>query len=111
MDDSLQETAEKIPLLGDLPILGGLFKSRKTQFVKRNLVVFMRPTILLDSEATTEHSHNKYKSFLDLQKQQANTISLLPNESRTTLESIATNIRHKALAEIQEPEVITHLQK
>ena len=111
VDDSLQETAEKIPLLGDLPILGGLFKSRKTQFVKRNLVVFMRPTILLDSEATTEHSNNKYKSFLDLQKQQANTISLLPNESRTTLESIATNIRHKALAEIQEPEVITHLQK
>ena len=56
LDDNERRTIQKIPLLGDIPILGELFKSRGKSRVKTNLMVFIRPTILrsqADREATT----------------------------------------------------------
>ena len=46
LDDNERRTIQKIPLLGDIPILGELFKSRGKSRVKTNLMVFIRPTIL-----------------------------------------------------------------
>ena len=46
IDDDLKETAEKVPVLGDLPLLGRLFRFDSVTKVKRNLMVFLRPTIL-----------------------------------------------------------------
>jgi type II secretory pathway component GspD/PulD (secretin) len=46
-----QTTNRKIPLLGDLPILGALFRSRKTNVVRTELVVFVTPRILPNSAA------------------------------------------------------------
>ncbi len=56
LDDNERRTIQKIPLLGDIPILGELFKSRGKSRVKTNLMIFIRPTILRsqsDREATT----------------------------------------------------------
>jgi general secretion pathway protein D len=56
LDDNERRTIQKIPLLGDIPVLGELFKSRGKSRVKTNLMVFIRPTILrsqADREATT----------------------------------------------------------
>ena len=56
LDDNERRTIQKIPLLGDIPILGELFKSRGKSRVKTNLMIFIRPTILrsqADREATT----------------------------------------------------------
>ena len=47
--DQEQTTKGKIPFFGDLPLLGGLFKSRKKTTVKTELVVFVTPRILHDS--------------------------------------------------------------
>lgn len=55
LDDNERRTIQKIPLLGDIPVLGELFKSRGRSRVKTNLMVFIRPTILrsqADREAT-----------------------------------------------------------
>ncbi len=44
--DNVTETASKIPLLGDIPILGWLFKSQTKDVIKTNLLLFLTPTIL-----------------------------------------------------------------
>ena len=46
MSDKETETITKVPLLGDIPILGWLFKSRSTTNDKTNLVVFLTPKII-----------------------------------------------------------------
>jgi general secretion pathway protein D len=57
LDDNERRTIEKIPFLGDIPVLGNLFKSKTKSRAKTNLMVFIRPTILRsaeDSRAMTE---------------------------------------------------------
>lgn len=46
LDDNESRTLEKVPFLGDIPVIGELFKSRGKSRVKTNLMVFIRPTIL-----------------------------------------------------------------
>jgi general secretion pathway protein D len=50
LDDNERRTLEKIPVLGDIPLLGELFRSRARQRSKTNLMVFIRPTILRSRE-------------------------------------------------------------
>jgi general secretion pathway protein D len=46
LDENERRTIEKIPLLGDIPVIGNLFKSRSRSKAKTNLMVFIRPTIV-----------------------------------------------------------------
>ena len=46
IDDQVKESHDKVPLLGDIPLLGSLFRYRTSSKTKRNLMVFMHPTIL-----------------------------------------------------------------
>ncbi|MBI5461595.1 MAG: type II secretion system secretin GspD [Gammaproteobacteria bacterium] len=69
IDDNLTETVQKVPLLGDLPVLGNLFKARKTNKTKRNLMVFLQPSILRDAAYTNEVSSGKYSFMRGLQTQ------------------------------------------
>jgi type IV pilus assembly protein PilQ len=48
------ETENKLPFLGDIPILGWLFKSRSTSKLKENLIVFITPTIVKNSYDTRD---------------------------------------------------------
>lgn len=50
LDDNERRTIEKIPLLGDIPALGALFRSKSRARSKTNLMVFIRPTILRSRE-------------------------------------------------------------
>jgi general secretion pathway protein D len=56
----LRDRQEKIPLLGDIPILGHLFKYRSTEKVKQNLMVFLHPKILRDIETGNTYTGEKY---------------------------------------------------
>jgi general secretion pathway protein D len=61
LDDNERRTLEKIPLLGDLPGLGQLFRSRSRTRSKTNLMVFIRPTILrseAEARALAERRYN-----------------------------------------------------
>jgi general secretion pathway protein D len=49
IDDQLTENEQRVPVLGRVPGLGWLFRARRTERVKTNLMVFIRPTILRDS--------------------------------------------------------------
>ncbi len=58
-DDRVQ-TKSQVPVLGDIPIAGELFKSRRESHVKRTLFVFLKPTILRDREAANSVTQAKY---------------------------------------------------
>ena len=60
LDDNERRTIEKIPLLGDIPIIGELFKSRGRSRVKTNLMVFIRPTILRNRADARDLTARRY---------------------------------------------------
>jgi general secretion pathway protein D len=60
VDEDTQDSVSKVPLLGSVPILGKLFQSSSSTTVKKNLMVFLRPTIITDSETARSASSDKY---------------------------------------------------
>ncbi len=70
LDKSTVETDSKVPLLGDIPWLGSLFRSKSRTVSKRNLMLFLRPTIIRDREQFRDASVAKYRSFDHEQDQQ-----------------------------------------
>jgi len=56
----VSESVSKVPGLGDIPLLGNLFKFRRSNVLKRNLMVFLRPVILRDADAENTISQEKY---------------------------------------------------
>lgn len=60
IDDQTSDSRDKVPFLGDIPLLGSLFRFRTTSNSKRNLMVFLHPTILRDPETADFYSRTKY---------------------------------------------------
>jgi type IV pilus assembly protein PilQ len=52
VSETQTETEIKLPLLGDIPVIGYLFKNRQTQDVKSNLIVFITPNLIRSAEDT-----------------------------------------------------------
>ncbi len=81
IDEDVQESVSKIPLLGDIPVLGRLFSSTSTSKQKRNLMVFIRPTIVRNGKRMREISSAKYNYMRALQlDERSRGISLMPME-------------------------------
>jgi general secretion pathway protein D len=79
IDEDVQESVSKIPLLGDIPFIGHLFKSTTTSKRKRNLMVFIKPTIVRDGVTMNEISHRKYNYIRAQQlNRQSQGIPLMP---------------------------------
>jgi general secretion pathway protein D len=60
LDDNERRTIEAIPLLGDLPLIGNLFRSKARSRAKTNLMVFIRPTILRSAEDARAMTERRY---------------------------------------------------
>jgi general secretion pathway protein D len=60
ISEDVQESVNKVPLLGDIPLLGRLFRSSAKSVQRRNLMIFLRPTILRDSLTTKDLSEEKF---------------------------------------------------
>ena len=78
IQDDVTETNRKVPVLGSIPLLGNLFKSKTTARVKTNLLVFIRPTIISSSEQATTLSNDKYSGIWELT---SDAKKLSPNEA------------------------------
>lgn len=74
LDDNERRTIEKIPLLGNIPGLGQLFRSRAKSREKTNLMVFIRPTILRSAEDARKLAERRYGYIRGQQ------VMLRPNE-------------------------------
>lgn len=69
IQDDIQHNERKVPLLGDIPWLGRLFRVDEETHDKRSLLVFLRATILHDASEVTEVTQRKYDSIWDVEIQ------------------------------------------
>ena len=67
IDEDVQEVVSKVPILGSIPLLGKLFQSSSKTTSKKNLMVFLKPTILIDSSTAQAISLEKY-NFIKAQQ-------------------------------------------
>ncbi len=83
LEDVLRESEQRVPFLGKIPGLGALFRSRKTDLVKTNLLVFIRAKVLRDAAQTTLETNAKYNYMREvLDNNGAHDINLMPSEKR-----------------------------
>ena len=61
LQDEFADNEEKVPGLGDVPVVGNLFKSQTRSRKKTNLMVFLRPVVLRDAQATDSLSMDRYE--------------------------------------------------
>ena len=78
-----------MPILGSIPIIGELFKTRSGAKEKRNLMVFIRPTILRDGVQAAIETNAKYNVLRNQQLQRRKgKVTLLPGERQPLLPPI-----------------------
>ncbi|MDP2547457.1 type II secretion system secretin GspD [Oceanobacter sp. 4_MG-2023] len=65
--DDIVESTSKVPLLGDIPVLGWLFRSSSSEHVKSNLMVFLRPTIVNSAETSRDVTREKYNGIWEFE--------------------------------------------
>ncbi len=86
LEDVLRESEQKVPILGSLPVIGALFRVRKTDMIKTNLLVFIRPTILRDASQVTTETNSKYNYIREvLRENSEGGIQLMGDETSFTL--------------------------
>ncbi len=81
IEDSLSESNQRVPLLGDIPGLGRLFRNNSSTVGKTHLVVFLRATIMRDERTLEAATGEKYRFIRDEQLQRANAgVDLVPDD-------------------------------
>jgi general secretion pathway protein D len=89
ISDSALEGENRVPILGSIPLIGEFFKTRNGSKEKRNLMVFIRPTILRDGVAAAFDTTAKYNLMRDHQMQRRKgRVTLLPGERQPLLPPI-----------------------
>ncbi|MGJ7608050.1 type II secretion system secretin GspD [Variovorax sp. LT1R20] len=68
LSDSYNNTVEKVPVAGDIPVLGNLFKSQSRSREKINLMMFLRPAVMRDGNTTEAFSYDRYDEIRGLQQ-------------------------------------------
>ena len=63
MEDSFTDTTTKVPVLGDVPVLGRLFRTTETSKSKKNLMVFIHPSIMRDVLTADNYTRQKYNKL------------------------------------------------
>jgi general secretion pathway protein D len=87
------ESEDRVPGLGAIPLLGNLFKSRSGSRQKKNLMVFIKPKIMRDADATESTSEAAYN---DVRQQERSLngghITLLPGQKQPEIPAIPPSI-------------------
>ncbi len=68
LEDSYQQAEDKVPLMGDIPVLGNLFRSENRSRKKTNLMVFLRPVVVRDAAASDALMLDRYEAIRALQQ-------------------------------------------
>lgn len=75
LEDRYGSSQEKLPIVGDVPVFGSLFKSEGRRRVKSNLMVFLRPVVIRDAAAADALSLDRY----DLMRTKAQNLQPTPS--------------------------------
>lgn len=86
--DDYTDTRQQVPILGDIPIVGELFKSRREQHQKRTLFIFLKPTILRDGADAAAASQDRYNRLRadEIANTKRGSLLLAPPTPRLTVE-------------------------
>jgi general secretion pathway protein D len=68
IQDTYTVNRSKVPLLGDIPLLGGLFRSESRSRNRTNLMVFLRPIVMRDADSVDRFSSERYEQMRALQQ-------------------------------------------
>ncbi len=85
IQDTVNDGVSKVPVLGDLPLIGGLFRYNTRTRNKTNLMVFLRPTLLRNAERADALSSDRYDYILGEQLKSKPAPSVLPDFGTPTL--------------------------
>lgn len=86
IEDTLLESDQSVPVLGKIPLLGNLFRSRKTEKKKTNLMIFIRAEIMRDTAETSFQTNAKYNLIRDIQRgRELDAIQLMPGKPRPVI--------------------------
>lgn len=86
IQDSVKDSTEKVPFLGDIPFLGALFRYEKRQHTKTNLMVFIRPYVLRTASASQGLTQERYDFLLGEQERgQVSGHLILPSMPAPTM--------------------------
>ncbi len=103
LQDEYSGNQEKVPLLGDVPVFGNLFKSEARSRKKTNLMVFLRPVVMRDANATDEFSLGRYEQMRSSQQQSqpiqstglpVNDSAVLPTAPKPAPPRVVPETRH-----------------
>jgi general secretion pathway protein D len=99
ISDNVTESEQRVPFLGAIPGLGNLFKTRSSSKDKTNLMVFLRPKILVNAEQMATETDAKYNYIRSLQKAQNGKVTLMPGEHQPALPDLQSLAPRPAPAE------------
>jgi general secretion pathway protein D len=89
IEETINESVQKVPLLGDIPYLGALFRSKTSDVRKTNLMVFIHPVILRNAETMNSYTNAKYNDIRVIQMEQNNDgVNMLPGKQQPVLPNI-----------------------
>lgn len=77
IDDSSNSNQQSVPGLGDIPVIGNLFRYRTASTTKRNLMIFIRPLVINDNGKLAKFSRAQYQMIRDSQQETFNSRSLI----------------------------------
>jgi general secretion pathway protein D len=78
LSDTYNNNIEKVPLAGDIPVLGNLFKNENRTRTKSNLMMFLRPAVMRDGTSTEAFAYDRYDEIRGQQLQtQPNTDNIM----------------------------------
>ncbi len=86
--DDYQVNRSKVPLLGDIPFIGRLFSSESERRVKRNLLVFLRPKIMLGKEEAVAATSDKFNQLWDVNLNIREKLGVPTEEQRPTVDAL-----------------------
>ncbi|OEF81452.1 type II secretion system protein GspD [Vibrio splendidus 1F-157] len=97
IDERALESESKVPFLGDIPVLGHLFKSTSTQVEKKNLMVFIKPTIIRDGMTADGITQRKYNFIRAEQLYKAEQgLKLMADDNIPVLPKFGADMNHPA---------------
>ncbi len=95
IEDKLTEKVTKVPLLGDVPLLGALFRNKSSTKNKTNLMVFIHPMIVRDDAVSAQYTTGKYNYIRNKQlERQREGVMLMPGEKQPELPKIEEMYQH-----------------
>lgn len=89
IDDQVRTRTQKIPFLGDIPLLGRLFRFDSTTTEKRNLMVFLHPRILHDQKLASTYTGEKYSYMRSAQLERRRETSRLDSGAMPVLPELS----------------------